>query len=195
MFQQLTTCVSSTPLLVFQQLTTCVSSTHYLCFSNSLLVFQQLATCASATTSCVAAAVIFAAAINDCSLGVATVVITWGYITTVAANYTSSTGSSCISAGTSCIAAATSWFFWVFFSWPEKSTIILFAHLMHELFCHPIHNNENIGDVRVTSAPPSQLMSSHDCLCGTLQSLSSLKPLRLGTPLSCWSYFFFELHD
>ena len=52
-------------------------SSHYLCFSNSLLVFQQL-------TSCVAAAVIFAAAINDCSLGVATAVITWRSIVTVA---------------------------------------------------------------------------------------------------------------
>ena len=41
-----------------------------------LLVFQQL-------TSCVAAAVIFAAAISDCSLGVATVMMYVQVITTV----------------------------------------------------------------------------------------------------------------
>ena len=83
--------VSQQPLLVFHQLTTCVaatttcvSATHYLCFSNLLVVLQQLLLVFQQLTSCVVAAVIFAAAINDCLLGITTVVIYLQVMTTVA---------------------------------------------------------------------------------------------------------------
>ena len=69
-----TTCVAAGLVCVAAGLIYFCRSNHYLCFINSLLVFQQLTTWVSATISCVAAAVIFAA-INDCSLGVATIMI------------------------------------------------------------------------------------------------------------------------